>query len=326
MTRVPYSSLTQTNGRSPSVLEVDGKKVVVRNLNKIFYPKTGFTKGDVINYYIKISSVLLPHLECRPISLKRYPEGVTGSFFYEKQCPSHRPKWIKTVRVKKSDGCPIQYCTIHNLAALIWAANLADLEIHTFLHKAPQLKTPTAIAFDLDPGPPANIVQCCEVALLIKVILASIKLEGFAKTSGSKGLQIYIPLNTAPVTYKETNAFARGIAELLEKEFPKQVISRMKKSLRRGKVFVDWSQNDQAKTTVNVYSLRAKDAPTVSTPVTWEEVERTAKKKSILSFESDEVLDRIEKLGDLFAPVIKMKQKLPPFTFLARRFNSERVQ
>lgn len=301
-------------------MEIAGRGVPVTNLNKIFYPKTGFTKGDVINYYIKISPVLLPHLKNRPMSLKRYPEGVGGSFFYEKQCPAHRPKWIKTIRVKGLGKRLIQYCSMDSLAALVWVANLADLELHTFLHKTPALARPTAIAFDLDPGPPANIIQCCEVALLIKVILASMKLIGFPKTSGSKGLQVYIPLNTAAATYEKTRAFARGIAEMLEKQFPSLTLSRMQKNLRMGKVFVDWSQNDQKKTTINVYSLRGQDVPTVSTPITWKEVERAAKKKSVLNFRSDEVLKRVEKMGDLFAPVITMKQKLPAWSVLVRKY------
>lgn len=298
-----------------ATLTVEGKKIDVTNLNKVFYPKTGFTKGEVIDYYVKISPVLLPHLKNRPISLKRYPNGVEGFFFYEKRCPEHRPKWMTTIKVDKSEGGEINYCAMNSLPALIWAANLADLELHTFLHKAPAIKRPTAIAFDLDPGPPADIVLCCQVGLWIKAIFDALGMESFPKTSGSKGLQVYVPLNT-PVTYERTKAFAHAIAELLEKQSPQHVTSQKKKSLRGGKVFVDWSQNDDKKTTANVYSLRAKDHPTVSTPVTWEEVQKAWKKKKPLSFETVDVLKRVEKMGDLFAPVLTLKQKLPPLSHL----------
>lgn len=305
-----------------AVLDVGGREVSVTRLDKIFYPKTGFTKGDVIDYYVKISPVLLPHLKGRPLSLKRYPDGVEGFFFYEKQCPDYAPKWIKTVKVSKTEGGVINYCTMNDLPALVWAANIADLELHTFLHKAPALMRPTAIAFDLDPGPPANIVQCCEVGLWIRSLFAELGLEAFAKTSGSKGLQVYVPLNTA-VTYERTKAFAHAIAEALERQFPDKVTSRMQKKLRGGKIFVDWSQNDDKKTTINVYSLRAKEHPTVSTPVTWDEVEKAWKKKKALSFESAEVLKRVEKMGDLFEPVLTLKQKLPPLGKLKHAFDEE---
>ena len=297
-------------------LDVDGTKVDVTNLDKIFYPKAGFTKGDVIDYYVRISPVLLPHLKDRPITLKRYPDGVEGIFFYEKKCPDHRPKWVKTTKVTKSEGGEINYCVINDLPSLVWAANLADLELHTFLHKAPSIRRPTAIAFDLDPGPPADIVLCCKVGLWLKGIFEALKMESFAKTSGSKGLQVYIPIHGA-VTYEKTKAFAHAIAELLESQSPETVVSKMQKSLRSGKVLVDWSQNDDHKTTVNVYSLRAKDYPTVSTPVTWEEVEAVVGSKNpALSFRSKDVLKRVEKMGDLFAPVLTLKQKLPPVSVI----------
>lgn len=293
-------------------LEVDGAKVDVTNLDKIFYPKTGFTKGEVIDYYVRVSSVLLPHLKQRPITLKRYPDGVEGFFFYEKKCPDHRPKWVKTTKVAKSEGGEINYCVINDLPSLIWAANLADLELHTFLHRAPAIQRPTAIAFDLDPGPPADIVLCCKVGLWLKGLFDALEMESFAKTSGSKGLQIYVPINSA-VTYERTKAFSHAIAELLESQAPETVVSNMQKSRRSGKVLVDWSQNDDHKTTVSVYSLRAKDSPTVSTPVTWAEVEETVQNGSVthLSFVSKDVLKRVEKMGDLFAPVLTLKQKLP---------------
>jgi len=292
-------------------LDVAGRSLEVSNLDKVLYPKTGFTKGQVLDYYIKISPWLLPHLRDRPITLKRYPDGVEGFFFYEKNCPAHRPKWLKTANVAKTGGS-IDYCLINELPALVWAANLADLELHTFLHKAPAINKPTTVAFDLDPGEPANIIDCCKVGLRLKELFRALKLESFPKTSGSKGMQVYVPLNT-PATYEQTKAFARQVAETLEQQAPDLVVSRMNKNLRNGKVFVDWSQNDDHKTTINVYSLRAKEHPTISTPITWEEVEIALKKKNLklLTFEADAVLKRVQQQGDLFAPVLKLKQKLP---------------
>ncbi|HEX9048215.1 MAG TPA: non-homologous end-joining DNA ligase [Verrucomicrobiae bacterium] len=293
-----------------SQLKIGNTTLEVSNLDKVLYPKTGFTKSQVIEYYVNVSAVLLPHLKDRPITLKRYPEGVEGFFFYEKQCPGHRPKWIKTTNVPRSEGGDITYCVMNTLAALVWAANLADLELHTFLHRAPKIDQPTAMAFDLDPGAPADIVDCCAVALRLRDILEKVGVDGFPKTSGSKGLQVFVPLNTR-VSYEETKNFAHALAEQLERETPGTVVSKMQKSLRGGKVFVDWSQNDDHKTTVCAYSLRAKERPTVSTPVTWAEVENAVKKKVRLSFETRDVLKRIEKSGDLFAPVLNLKQKMP---------------
>jgi bifunctional non-homologous end joining protein LigD len=297
-----------------SELDIGGQKIKVSNLDKVFYPKTGFTKGQVIDYYIRVSPHLLPHLKNRPITLKRYPEGVEGFFFYEKQCPSPRPPWLKTTDVARSDGTTINYCIVNNLLSLVWAANLADLELHTFLHKAPAITRPTALVFDLDPGPPADIVLCCAVGLRLKSLFDGMSLKCFAKTSGSKGLQVYVPLNT-PATYEKTKSFARAAAEALQKQCPDMVVEKMSKSLRNGKVFVDWSQNDDHKTTVCVYSLRAKDYPTVSTPVTWDEVALALKKKNArsLTFQAPDVLKRVEKQGDLFAPVLTLKQRAPEF-------------
>jgi bifunctional non-homologous end joining protein LigD len=297
-----------------SQLKIEGRTVDVSNLDKVFYPKTGFTKGQVIDYYINISPYLLAHLKSRPVTLKRYPNGVEGFFFYEKQIPASRPEWVKTANVKRKDGSEINYCLFDSLPVLVWAANLADLELHTFLHRAPAIETPTMVAFDLDPGSSADIVLCCKVGLWLKDLFAKLKLESFAKTSGSKGLQVFVPLNTR-VTYEQTKAFAHAVAESLEREFPKIVVSKMQKNLRSGKVLVDWSQNDPHKTTVCVYSLRAKEHPTVSTPVTWDEVATALKKKNakLLTFEVGDVLKRVKKNGDLFAPVLKLKQKLPAF-------------
>jgi bifunctional non-homologous end joining protein LigD len=292
-------------------LDIGGVKVEVSNLSKVFYPKSGFTKGQVIDYYIRISPYLLPHLKNRPITLKRYPDGAGGFFFYEKNCPPH-PKWVRTKAVPRSEGGQISYCIIDNIASLIWAANLADLELHTFLHRATDLNRPTSLAFDLDPGTPADLISCCEVAIELHDLFAALKMECFPKTSGSKGLQVYVPLNSA-TTYEKTKAFAHAVAELLEQRSPDRIVSKMQKALRKGKVFVDWSQNDDHKTTVNVYSLRAVDRSLVSTPVSWDEVRKAIKGRNArsLQFEPDDVLQRVKAKGDLFEPVLTVRQKLP---------------
>lgn len=294
-------------------LVVSGKKLSVSNLDKVLYPRAGFTKGQVIDYYVRIAPVLLPHLKDRPLTMKRYPNGVDAEFFYEKNCPTHRPKWVKTAKVwSEGNNRYMNYCLAQDLPTLVWAANLADLELHTSLARKKDVTRPTLMVFDLDPGTPADIVQCCQVGLWLRDLLGKLKLKSFAKTSGSKGLQIYVPLNTA-VTFDQTKDLARAFGQLLEQEHGNLVTSNMSKSVRKGKVFVDWSQNDEHKTTICVYSLRAKEEPTVSTPVMWDEVENCLKKKKadLLKFRSDQVLARVERSGDLFAPVEKLKQSLP---------------
>jgi bifunctional non-homologous end joining protein LigD len=298
---------------SKAELVVENRKIQVSNLDKVLYPKAGFTKSQVIDYYIRVAPVLLPHLKDRPLTMKRYPDGVEGEFFYEKNCPKHRPKWVQTAQVwSESNDRTMNYCLVQNLATLVWAANLADLELHTSLSRKDNIGRPTMMVFDLDPGVPADIVQCSQVALWLRDLLGKMKLKSFAKTSGSKGLQIYVPLNTS-VTYDETKSLSLGLAEHLEREHANLVTSNMSKAVRKGKVFVDWSQNDEHKTTICVYSLRAKEEPTVSTPLSWDEVENCLKKKSanLLKFRSEQVLARVEKLGDLFETVEKLKQKLP---------------
>lgn len=299
--------------KKETVIEIEGKTLKLSNLDKVLYPAVGFTKGQVIDYFVRIAPVLIPHLKDRPLTLKRYPEGVDGMYFYEKNCPKHRPDWVQTAPIYSHGRKDfIQFCLAQDIPTLVWAANLADLELHTSLSYAAKIEQPTMMVFDLDPGPPADIVLCCQVAFWLKDVFDRFKLESFAKTSGSKGLQIYVPLNTL-VTYDETKNFSRALARLLEQEHPEFVVSDMKKAVRVGKVFVDWSQNDEHKTTINVYSLRAKEHPTVSTPVAWEEVEKCLKKKdaNLLVFESKQVLARVENLGDLFAPVLTLKQRLP---------------
>ena len=294
-------------------LLVGGRRLPVSNLDKVFYPKTGFTKGQVIEYYIRIASVLLPHLKDRPLTLKRYPNGVEGQFFYEKRCPTFRPSWFKTAKIwSEGNQENINFCLANDLPSLVWAANLADLELHTSLARKQDPYRPTMMVFDLDPGPPANILECVQVAFWLKEVLDDMGVQSFAKTTGSKGLQLYVPLNTR-VTFDETKRLARSLAEQLTREHPKEVVYDMKKALRKGKVLIDWSQNDDHKTTVCVYSLRAKERPTVSTPVTWQELQKVSKSGNAdqLLFDSEAVLRRVEKLGDLFQPVLTLKQKLP---------------
>src|SRR3954466_9854367 len=281
-------------------LVIENRTLAVSNLDKVLWPKAGFTKGEMIHYYIEIAPVLLPHLKDRPLTMKRYPNGVEAEFFYEKNCPTHRPKWVKTAPVwSEGNNRIMDYCLAQDLPTLVWAANLADLELHTSLARKKDVARPTMMVFDLDPGPPADIVQCCQVGIWLRDLLAEMKLQSFAKTSGSKGLQVYVPLNT-PATFDQTKALSRALAEHLEREHPDLVVHKMLKSLRKGKVLVDWSQNDEHKTTVCVYSLRAKEQPTVSTPVTWEEVETCLAKKTpdMLTFTSDQTLQRVEKMGD----------------------------
>jgi bifunctional non-homologous end joining protein LigD len=292
---------------------VDGRQLTLSNLDKVLYPQAHFTKAEVIDYYTRISPVLLPHLKARPLTLKRYPNGVDAPFFFEKQAPSHRPSWIKTVPIySDSNDRDIDYVVIDGVAALVWVANLADLELHTTMALAKTPHKPTMVVFDLDPGAPADLHQCCIVGMRLKELFERNGLESFAKVSGSKGLQVYVPLNT-PVTYDVTTPFAKNVATLLEKEDPGLVVSKQKKELRVGKILVDWSQNVDSKTTVCVYSLRAKSHPTVSMPVTWDEVETCAETgdKDAITFDAAAALERVAEVGDLFAPVLTVKQKLP---------------
>jgi len=297
-----------------SSLEIDGRVLQVSNLDKVMYPKARFTKADVIDYYIKVSKFIIPHLKNRPLTLKRYPDGVTAGHFYEKDAPSHKPSWVKVASVpRKGRAGDIRYVLINDVPSLVWAANLASLELHVFLARAPEVQQPTSIVFDLDPGEPADVLDCARVSLWIRDLVAQFGMKSFVKSSGSKGLQLYIPLNST-TSYEKTQPFAKAIAELLEREHPDCVESEMAKALRTGKVFIDWSQNSEFKTTVCVYSLRAKrETPYVSMPFTWEEVERACKKndREMFYLEPAEALKRIQKSGDLFEPVLTLKQKLP---------------
>jgi bifunctional non-homologous end joining protein LigD len=286
---------------------VEGRRLKLTNWDKVLYPETGFTKGDLIAYYARVAPVAVAHLRDRPLTLKRYPNGVNAQYFYEKQSPSHRPEWVQTVRVGDID-----YTLAQDRPTLVWLANLADIELHTSLSLAEDPQRPTMLVFDLDPGAPAGIVECCGVARVLHGLFEQLGLESFAKTSGSKGLQVYVPLNV-DTSYRQTKPLAKRIAELLEQRMPELVVSRMTKRLRPGRVLVDWSQNDAHKTTVTVYSVRARERPTVSTPVTWEEVEHCAEEQDeqLLSFGVEEVLARAADGGDLFAPVASLRQQLP---------------
>jgi bifunctional non-homologous end joining protein LigD len=294
-----------------AVIEVEGRALTLSNLDKVLYPAAGFTKSEVLDYYARIAPVLLPHLGDRALTLRRFPDGVEGGSFYEKNCPRYRPEWVGVHRVRGEDGT-IDFCRIDSLAGLTWVTNLAALELHTSMARAIDPDTPTMVVFDLDPGPPAAVLECAEVALWIRDVLDDLGLTSLAKTSGSKGIQVYLPLNT-PATYADSAGFSRSLAQLLEREAPERVVSVQRKDQRIGKVLVDWSQNSRHKTTVCTYSLRARDRPTVSTPLTWDEVHAAveARDPGRLSFEADEVLRRFAHHGDLFAGAAHLEQRLP---------------
>jgi bifunctional non-homologous end joining protein LigD len=300
--------------RKTEVVEIEGREVTLSNVDKVMYPAAGFTKGQVIDYYIKVSRFILPHLKDRPLTLKRYPDGAAGELFYEKNASKHTPKWVETAPVKRRhEPGVIRYVLLNNLPSLVWAANLASLELHALLAKAPKVQRPTAMVFDLDPGAPADFLTCAQVATRLRDLLEEMGLYSLVKSSGSKGLQIYVPLNTA-VTYEETQPLAKSLAAALERAEPDLVVAKMAKDLRGGKVFIDWSQNTDTKTTVSVYSLRAKHAePFVSFPIDWDHLERAVKKgdRGIFLVTPGEALKRLEKEGDLFADVLTLKQKMP---------------
>jgi bifunctional non-homologous end joining protein LigD len=296
-------------------VEVDGRELKLTNLDKVLYPKAGFTKGEVVDYYAKVAPAIIPHLTGRAVTLRRFPEGVENldAAFFEKRCPKHRPKWVKTARVEAGPHAgKIDFCVCDSLPTLVWMAQLAAIELHPSLSLSRAPKRPTVLAFDLDPGPPADVIDCCRVAVRLRELFDHFGVECFPKTSGSKGLQVYVPLNQR-TSYDETKPLAKAIAQLLEKQTPGEVVSKMKKVERKGKVFVDWSQNHQRKTTIAVYSLRARERPTVSTPISWDEVDAALDSGDAgsLTFETADVLERVERHGDLFAPVLELEQRLP---------------
>ena len=294
-------------------VEVGGRTLRLSNLDRVLYPSTGFTKGDLIDYYEAVSPALVPHLAARPLTMRRFPEGVEHPGFWEKRCPAHRPDWVRTASIwSSSNEETMDYCLVEDAATLIWAANLADIELHTSLATAEHREQPTSIVFDLDPGEPADVIDCAAIAVLLREMFGEIGLKTFVKTSGSKGLQLYAPLNS-DISYEQTRPFAHEVARSFESQMPEKVVSKMKRSLRPGKVFIDWSQNAEHKTTVCVYSMRAREEPSVSTPVTWGEVEGAldSGRASDLAFGPQEVLRRVERDGDLFAELLSMEQALP---------------
>ena len=288
---------------------VDGRRLSVSNLDKVLYPLVGFTKAQVIDYYVRVAPTLLPHIEDRGITLRRWPDGVTSDSFFEKRCPSHRPGWVGTCVGPGDRRGGIDYCRLDSVAALAWTANLAALEIHSPMARCTDIDSPSMVVFDLDPGKPATIIECCRVALRIRAVLESVGLESCAKTSGNKGLQLYVPLNS-PHTHDDASDFALAVAQLLEQDSPELVLSNMNRKRRADKIFVDWSQNSRHKTTIAPYSLRGRDRPTVSTPLSWDEVSDGADSEPVV-FEAGEVLERIAEFGDLFAATLTLQQQLP---------------
>jgi bifunctional non-homologous end joining protein LigD len=287
-------------------VQIDGRTLTLSNLDKVMYPETGFTKAQVVDYYARIAPVILPHLRGRPLTLVRYPDGVAGKSFFEKRCPPSAPDWVET-------GGELGSVLCDEAATLVWLANLAALELHTHQHTVAAPDLPTAVVLDLDPGAPATVLDCARVALDVRAVLDRLGLEAVVKTSGSKGLHLSIPIETGTADDEAAKGFALALGRLLAEADPKQVTIAMAKEQRGGKVFVDWSQNDRHKTTVAAYSLRARPRPTVSTPVTWAEVESAlaADDPTRLTFEADAVLARVEAFGDLYAGNLASGPVLP---------------
>jgi bifunctional non-homologous end joining protein LigD len=295
---------------APVDVDIDGRTVRLTNLDKVLYP-SGFTKAEVVDYHARISPTVIPHLAGRCLTFRRYPDGTDKQGFFEKRCPSHRPEWVPVALGPGDRRGGIEYCRIEEPAAMVWAANLAAIELHAPMALAAALEVPRALVFDFDPGPDTSVVECCQVALGVRGVLESVDLDGWCKTSGSKGLQMYVPLNGPAATHDAAADFALAVGQVMERQLPGRVTTVMAKSERPGKVFVDWSQNTLHKTTIAPYSLRARPTPTVSTPVSWEEVAEASEGRLPLSFEAAEVLARVEQFGDLFAPVLTVEQQLP---------------
>lgn len=292
------------------MIEIDGHELSLSNLDKVIYPETGFTKAEVINYYVRIAPTMLAHIADRGVTLRRYPNGPDGESFFEKRCPKHRPEWVPVALGPGDKGGEIGYCRLDSIAALAWSANLAALEIHGPMARCDDIENPQMVVFDLDPGAPADIVDCCRVALQIREVMTALGLQLWPKTSGSKGLQLYLPVN-GPLTHEAAGGFALAVAQLLERQDPKRITSNMEKTHRSGRIFIDWSQNSRHKTTIAPYSLRARSRPTVSTPVSWDEVAACAAGQDPLVFDAPAVLARVDGLGDLFAPTLTVVQQLP---------------
>ncbi len=295
---------------SAQVVDVGGRTVRLTNLDKQLYP-SGFTKAEVVDFMARISPVAIPHLRDRCLTFRRFPDGTDAPGFFEKRCNRHRPDWVPVSLGPGDRRGGIEYCRIEEPAAMVWAANLAAIELHAPMASATDQDTPRAVVFDLDPGPSTSVVECCRLALDAAAVLDAVGLRGWCKTSGSKGLQMYVPLNTPGVTHQLAADFALAVGQVLERQRPGRVTTVMAKTARPGKVFVDWSQNALHKTTIAPYSLRARPQPTVSTPVTWDEVQACADGEDPLVFEAADVLARVDELGDLFAEVLEVRQELP---------------
>jgi bifunctional non-homologous end joining protein LigD len=298
---------------SGKVAAVSGRRLSLTNLQKDLYPSYGFTKAHILDYYRRISPFILPHLKDRALTLKRYPNGVEEEYFYEKRCPSHRPSWVKTARIPRDEGEQMTVCLVNDLDTLIWVENLASLELHVPLARAGSPETPDSMVFDLDPGDSADVLDCARVALILRDLLLELKLASYVKTSGRKGLHVYVPLNRRDATFEATKKFSKSVSEVLQRNYPDLVTAKMAKELRTKKVFINWSQNDHSKTMICVYSLRAQGKPTVSFPLSWKELEDSASRHDPgrLQVLHSEALSRVEKGGDLFQEVLVKKQKLP---------------
>jgi bifunctional non-homologous end joining protein LigD len=295
------------------VVELAGRKLSLSNLNKDLYPAYGFTKAHILEYYRQMARFILPHLQGRALTLKRYPEGVDQEYFFEKRCPAHRPAWVETGEISLDDGEPMTVCLVNDLATLMWVENLASVELHVPLARAASPATPDSLVFDLDPGDPANLVDCARVALIIRDLLTPLGLACYVKTSGKKGLHVYVPLNRLETTFAGTKKFSRVVAELLQKNYPDLVTSKMAKESRPGKVFINWSQNDASKTMICIYSLRAREKPYVSFPLDWQDLEKLQGRDDYKKIEvlHDQAISRVEQHGDLFGAVLVKQQRLP---------------
>ncbi len=298
---------------SRKVVEIAGRRLSLSNLEKDLYPSYGFTKAHILEYYRRIAKFILPHLKDRALTLKRYPEGVEKDFFFEKRCPSHRPAWAKTAEVRRDDGERMTVCLVNDLETLMWVENLASLELHLPLARVSSPETPDFMVFDLDPGEQANILNCARVALILRDLLSQLHLTSYVKTSGKKGLHVYVPLNRKETTFEDTKKFSKAVAGIMQKNYPDLVTAKMAKEYRKAKVFINWSQNDSSKTMICVYSLRAREKPIVSFPLVWKELENLAGlgDPEKLQVMHSEAVSRAEKKGDLFQEVIVKKQKLP---------------
>jgi len=298
---------------SRKVVEIAGRRLSLSNLEKDLYPSYGFTKAHILEYYRRIAKFILPHLKDRALTLKRYPEGVEKDFFFEKRCPSHRPAWAKTAEVSRDDGERMTVCLVNDLETLMWVENLASLELHLPLARVISPETPDFMVFDLDPGEQANILNCARVALILRDLLSQLHLTSYVKTSGKKGLHVYVPLNRKETTFEDTKKFSKAVAGIMQKNYPVLVTAKMAKEYRKAKVFINWSQNDSSKTMICVYSLRAREKPIVSFPLIWKELENLAGlgDPEKLQVMHSEAVSRAEKKGDLFQEVIVKKQKLP---------------